>query len=126
MARIVIVDDDEIVAEIAADALTAAGHMTDTVYDGAQALAAIYDGEPDLVILDYRLPGETGMEVLRHIRKLPRSTSMLVMMFTASRSRLLQARAEHTGVDDYIVKPFCPEHLTQRVEALLARRSANA
>ena len=124
MARIVIVDDDEIVAEIASDVLAAAGHMTNAVHDGVEALKAIYDGEPDLVILDYELPGETGMEVLRQIRAMPHGRGMLVMMLTGSRSRLLKARAEHIGANDYVVKPFRPDDLVERVETLLAGRSS--
>ena len=106
MARIVIVEDDEIVAEIASDALTAAGHITNAVHDCAEALKAIYDGQPDLVVLDYKLPDVTGIEVLRRIREVPRDPGMLVLMLTASRSILLKARAKHTGMDNFMVKPF--------------------
>lgn len=122
MARIIIVDDDEIVTEIASDALEAAGHMTSAVHDGASAIAAIGGSDPDLVILDYMLPGTTGMEILRQLRLLPHAADMPVMMLTAKGGRLLKVRAEQTGADDYMVKPFEPDDLVRRVEALLVGR----
>jgi DNA-binding response OmpR family regulator len=119
MARIIIVEDDDIIAEIASGALDAAGHMTSEVPDGARAVEAIRIGRPDLVILDYNLPGETGMEILRQVRRMDADNSIRVMFLTASGSRLLQARAEQAGADDYLVKPFTPDELVRRVEALL-------
>lgn len=122
MARIIIVDDDEIVTEIASDALDAAGHMTSAVHDGADALAAIGGSDPDVVILDYTLPGITGMEILRQLRLLPHASDTPVMMLTSKGGRLLKSRAEQTGADDYMVKPFQPQELVRRVEALLVGR----
>ena len=122
MARIIIVEDDEIVAEIVSDALAAAGHLASEVHDGAAALDAVNATEPDLVILDYNLPGQTGMEVLRQVRELAYAKAMPVMMLTSNASRVLKARAERTGADDYVVKPFAPDDLVRRVEALLVGR----
>jgi DNA-binding response OmpR family regulator len=122
VARIIIVDDDEIVTDIASEALSAAGHMVSAVHDGAEALGAIRDGDPDLLILDYELPSRTGMEILRQIRNLPRGADMLILMITGHDSRLMKARAEFTGVDDFVGKPFQPNHLVSRVEALLGKR----
>lgn len=122
MARIIIVDDDEIVTEIATDTLEAAGHITSAVHDGASAIVAIGESEPDLVILDYMLPGTTGMEILRQLRTLPYAADLPVMMLTSKGGRLLKVRAEQTGADDYIVKPFEPDDLVRRVEALLIGR----
>ena len=119
MARIIIVDDDEIIAEIASDALTDAGHMVSAVHDGYDAMDAITGGDPDLVILDYNLPGKTGMQLLRELRMLPHANDIPVMMLTARGGRLLKIRAEETGADDYIVKPFDPNDLVARVDALL-------
>ncbi len=122
MARIIIVDDDEVVTEIACDALDASGHMTSAIHEGGGALAAIAGGDPDLVILDYKLPGITGMEILRQLRLLPHAADMPVMMLTSKGGRLLKLRAEQTGADDYLVKPFDPDDLVRRVKALLVGR----
>jgi DNA-binding response OmpR family regulator len=119
MARIIIVDDDEIIAEIASEALSDAGHMVSTVFDGADAMEAIAGSDPDLIILDYNLPGKTGMQLLREVRMLPHANETPVMMLTARGGRLLKIRAEETGADDYIVKPFDPADLVARVDALL-------
>lgn len=119
MARIIIVDDDEIVAEIVSEALEGAGHMVSAVHDGDAAMATIAGSEPDLLILDYSLPGRTGMDILRELRSLPQSANLPVMMVTGRSGRLLMIRAEQTGADDYIVKPFEPADLVRRVEALL-------
>ncbi|HEX8413667.1 MAG TPA: response regulator transcription factor [Sphingomicrobium sp.] len=119
MARIIIVDDDEIIAEIASEALSEAGHMVSAIYDGANAMEAIAGSDPDLIILDYNLPGKTGMQLLREVRMLPHANETPVMMLTARGGRLLKIRAEETGADDYIVKPFDPIDLVARVDALL-------
>lgn len=126
MARIIIVEDDDLVSEIASMALSAAGHMTSEVADGALAVEAIRTAYPDLVILDYNLPGETGLDILREMRQMAHAEKTPVLMLTASGSRLLKARAEFSGVDDYLVKPFVPEELVRRVEMLLADRGAAA
>jgi two-component system response regulator MtrA len=123
LARIIIVDDDEIVTEIAGEALEAVGHMVSAVHDGDAAIAVIESSDPDLLILDYNLPGRTGMDILREVRALPHGADRPVMMITANSGRLLMARAEQTGADDYIVKPFEPSDLVRRVEALLANGS---
>jgi DNA-binding response OmpR family regulator len=120
VARIIIVEDDEILAEIMSEALGAAGHMVSIVDDGDVALAMITAGEPDLVILDYALPGRTGMAILRDLRRVAHD-ALLVMMATARAGRIHIGRAAAEGVDDYIVKPFDIGDIVSRVEALLAR-----
>ena len=122
MARIVIVEDDDVVSEIASDALTDAGHFTSEVCDGRDALGAIHDSDPDLVILDYNLPGQSGLEILRKVRGSRRADAIPVLMLTSQSGRLLKARAERDGVDDYMMKPFEPVELVRRVEALLVGR----
>ncbi len=119
MARIIIVDDDELITDIVIEVLLAAGHMISAIHDGNEALEAISAGAPDLLILDYTLPGKSGMEILQEVRRLPHASAMPVMMLTACGGRLLKARADREGADDYVVKPFEPDNLLRRVEALL-------
>ena len=122
MARIIIVDDDELITDIVVEVLLAAGHMISAIHDGNDALEAIRAGTPDLLILDYTLPGKSGMEILQEVRRLPHASSMPVMMLTACGGRLPMARADREGADDYVVKPFEPDNLLRRIEALLRDR----
>ncbi len=123
MARIIIVEDDEILAEIMSEALEAAGHMVSIVHDGNVALSTISASEPDLVILDYALPGRTGMSILRDLRRVAHE-ALLVMMATARAGRIHIGRAAAEGVDDYIIKPFDIGDIVSRVETLLTRAAA--
>ena len=131
MARILLVEDDEILAEILAACLSAAGHAVSAVHDGRDALRAVNESDPDLLILDYQLPGLSGLEILRTVRRGHHADDLPVMMLTANGGKLLPARAHHDGADDYLAKPVSPDHLLRRVEALLksaalARRVARA
>ncbi len=119
MARIIMVEDDEILAEIMSDGLAAAGHMVSAVHHGDDAMRAIGEGDPDLLVLDYDLPGRSGLDILRDIRAAPHGDELPVVMMSAKAGRLIPARAHHDGVDDYLIKPVTPDMLLGRVEALL-------
>lgn len=119
MARILIVDDDDIIAEIASDALTQAGHVVSVVDNGTDAVEAALTSRPDLLILDYTLPGKTGREILRELRAIPNVNDMPVMMLTSRHGRVHSGIAEIEGADDYMTKPFNTKDLVARVEALL-------
>lgn len=122
MARIIIVDDDELFSDIACEVLADAGHMVSAAHDGESAMAAIAESEPDLLILDYNLPGISGLEILRRARANPATQRVPAMMLTREDGRLLKARAGHDGADDYLVKPCAPATLVRHVEALLIGR----
>jgi DNA-binding response OmpR family regulator len=119
VARIIIIDDDEIVAAIAESELTRGGPSVSSVHHGDDALDAIMRSEPDLVIIDYALPGKTGMQVLREIRALPFGGNMPVMMLTSRSRRIHIIQAVNEGADDYLTKPFDVAELLPRAEALL-------
>jgi len=121
MARIIIADDDEIVGEIARDALIAAGHGTGLVPDGAEALKIIKARCPDLVILDCNMPGISGVSLVEELRRTPGLADLPVMMLTGRRSQRDEDLARYAGADDYMKKPFDPDELVFRVEQLLAR-----
>lgn len=123
MARIVVVDDDELFSDIALEALSEAGHMVSAAYDGERALAAVADSQPDLLILDYYLPDISGLEILRRTRSDPATANIPVMILTREDARLLKARADHDGADHYIVKPCTPAQLVRHAEAMLIGRS---
>ncbi|WP_404337180.1 response regulator [Sphingomonas sp. MMS12-HWE2-04] len=121
MARIIIADDDEIVGEIARDALIAAGHGAGLVTDGAAALAVIKARRPDLVILDCNMPELSGVLLVQELRKNPAFAQLPVMMLTGRRGERDEELARFAGANDYMKKPFDPDELVFRVEELLAK-----
>jgi DNA-binding response OmpR family regulator len=122
MARIIIADDDEIVGEIARDALIAAGHGVGLLLDGKKALAVVKYKRPDLVILDCNMPELSGLLVLREMRKSRDLFDIPVMILTGRRSERDVELALFEGANDYLKKPFDPDELVFRVEELLAGR----
>lgn len=119
MARIILVEDDEILAELLCEHLESAGHMVSAVHHGDDALRAIDESDPELLVLDYQLPGRSGLDILREVRGGPQGEELPIIMMTAKTGRLLPARAHHDGVDDYLNKPVAPDLLLGRIEALL-------
>jgi DNA-binding response OmpR family regulator len=123
MAGIVIVDDDEIVGTLVGDTLSKRGHNVEVVTNGEDAINAIREYHPDLVVLDCSLPGKSGLLVLKDLRDSTTFQSMPVMMLSARRSDWYVNLAMKEGADDYVKKPFNPGELAQRVEILLDRAS---
>ena len=126
MARIIIADDDEIMGEIARDALVASGHGAGLVTDGAEALRVVKARRPDLLVLDCNMPEMSGVLVLRELRKMPEFYDLPVMMLTGRRSRQDEELALFAGADEYVKKPFDPDEFVFRVEELLAKRQTSA
>jgi DNA-binding response OmpR family regulator len=127
MARIIMADDDEIVGEIARDALIAAGHAVGLLTDGKDMMKVIQARRPDLVILDCNMPEKSGLIVLRDMRNSVEFFETPVLMLTGRRSERDVELAMYAGANDYMKKPFDPDELVFRVEDLLeARRVAIA
>ena len=120
MARIIIADDDELVGEMARDALIAAGHGAGLVSNGADALKVIKARRPDLVILDCNMPELSGVLLVQELRKTVEFADLPVMMLTGRRSDRDEELARFAGANDYMKKPFDPDELVFRVEELLA------
>lgn len=121
MARIIMAEDDEIVGEIVASALIAAGHGVGVLSDGESALAAIRAKRPDVVVLDSHLPGLAGPALVREMRRRAETAAIPVLMLTARAGEGDLTSAMHAGVNDYITKPFDADEVVFRVEELLAR-----
>lgn len=120
MRSILIVDDDADVREIVAFKLGRLGYEVITASDGATGLEAVTQLRPDLVLLDWAMPNLTGIEVCRQIRDRSDYADTPVILLTA-RTRECDIRIGlEAGVNDYIVKPFSPNELANRVEAVLA------
>jgi DNA-binding response OmpR family regulator len=127
MARIIIAEDDEIVGEIARDALIAGGHGVGLLTNGKDALAVIQARRPDLVILDCNMPDLSGLLVLREMRNSQTLCDIPVLMLTGRRSERDVELAMYEGASDYMKKPFDADELLFRVDELLARpRAASA
>ena len=123
MARIIMADDDEIVGELARDALTGAGHAFGLLDNGADALKVIRARRPDLVILDCNMPELSGLLVLRQMRDSLDLCETPVLILTGRRSTRDSEIAFYEGVDDYMTKPFNPDELVFRVGELLERKA---
>ena len=121
MAMIFLIEDDEIVAEIVGAAFFDAGHTFGWIGDSSQAMEVIRDRKPDAIILDQRMPGVPGMDLLRDLRRNSLTTLVPVMMLSAVSGENDKSIAFYEGADDYMVKPFDPEEVVFRVEELLGR-----
>ena len=114
MERILIVEDDELIAELERDYLEANGFEADIVYDGAEGEKRAKAGEYDAILLDVMLPGKTGFDVCRELR---RSIYLPIIMVTAKKEDIDKIRGLGLGADDYLVKPFNPAELVARVKS---------
>ena len=118
---IVVADDDPDILDLVVYMLTKAGFEAVGVPDGVAALAAIEANPPRLAILDIMMPGMTGIEVLREVRASETLTDLDVILLTARASDADVDIGFASGASDYVIKPFSPRELMQRVNAVLAR-----
>jgi len=118
-ARVLIVEDDEDIAQVLQRSLRMEGYETRIASDGEQALDMAADYIPDLVVLDLGLPKLDGMEVARRIRT---SGDVPILMLTARDAVESRVDGLDAGADDYLVKPFERQELLARIRALLRRR----
>lgn len=122
-AKIVIVEDEDAIVTLLTYNLERAGYATATTKSGNEALLLIDEQQPDLVILDWMLPGLAGIEICRQIRARAKTRSLPVIMLTARGEEGDRIRGLSVGADDYVVKPFSVSELLARVKALLRRAS---
>src|SRR5262245_10465673 len=118
-ARVLVVEDDEAIADVLRRSLRAEGHEVKSAGDGAEALTAAEQFTPDLVVLDLGLPRLDGMEVCRRIRA---DSDVPILMLTARTETEDRVKGLDTGADDYLPKPFERTELLARTRALLRRR----
>ena len=115
---VLIVEDDRNTASLVATYLEREGFSTITAYDGEQGLRMQKQHQPVFVILDIMLPKLDGWEVCRRIRK---SSDVPILMLTAREEEIDRVMGLSIGADDYVVKPFSPRELVERVKAILRR-----
>ncbi len=119
--RILIVEDEEALVTLLRYNLDAAGYDVDTVARGDEADIKLKESTPDVLILDWMLPGLSGIELCRRLRMRPETKALPIIMLTARGEESERVRGLATGADDYIVKPFSVPELLARVRALLRR-----
>lgn len=117
-ARILIIEDDEAILTFLRRGLAYDGYQVDTATDGQTGLTLARDNPPDLVVLDWMLPGLDGLEVCRRLRA---GGPMPVLMLTAREAVSDRVQGLDAGADDYMVKPFNLDELLARIRALLRR-----
>ncbi len=117
--RILIIEDDQAILKLLRRGLTYEGYVVDTATDGRMGLIQARDHTPDLVILDWMLPGMDGLDVCHRLRTA--GGSIPILMLTAKDTVQDRVQGLDAGADDYMVKPFNLDELLARVRALLRR-----
>ena len=118
---ILVIDDEPAIRDMLQIALDAAGFKVVLAEDAKQAYPIIIDTPPDLILLDWMMPGTSGIELLRRLRR--DEINVPVIMLTAKVEEASKIAGLDSGADDYIAKPFSPRELVSRVKAILRRTS---
>jgi DNA-binding response OmpR family regulator len=117
-SRILLVEDEPSISEIAELYLKRAGYLVEALTDGNDAMQSLQQELPDLIVLDLMLPGIDGLSITRWLRD---HSEVPIIMLTARREESDRIAGLEMGADDYIVKPFSPQELVSRVRAVLRR-----
>jgi two-component system phosphate regulon response regulator PhoB len=119
--RILIVEDEETLLELLRYNFEKTGYAVEVVANGDQAAAQLREAVPDLLVLDWMLPGLSGIELCRRLRQAHTTRGLPIIILTARGEESDRVRGLDTGADDYVVKPFSVNELLARVAGLLRR-----
>lgn len=122
-ANILIVEDEPAIQELLALNLTQAGHNPIRALSVEQAQMLIREALPDLIILDWMLPGMSGIEFARKLKSDEFTKTIPIIMLTARGEEADKVKGLEVGADDYVTKPFSPRELNARIKAVLRRRA---
>ncbi|AOY93466.1 phosphate regulon transcriptional regulatory protein PhoB [Cupriavidus sp. USMAA2-4] len=122
-SSILVVEDEPAIAELIAVNLQHAGHYPIRAYNAEQALSLMSDVLPDLVLLDWMLPGKSGVNFAKELRNNDRTKQIPIIMLTARSEEQDKVMGLEAGADDYVTKPFSPKELLARIKAVLRRRA---
>lgn len=122
---ILIVDDEAAIRDMIGIALDTAGFSSMTAETALEAHVNIVDRRPDLVLLDWMLPGGSGIELARRLKREELTADIPIIMLTAKTSEDNKVQGLDVGVDDYVTKPFSPRELVARIKAVLRRSTGN-
>ena len=126
MSRILVVEDESAIAELISINLRHAGFEVTIAANAEQAQAAVDGAMPDLIILDWMLPGQSGLALARRWRTEQRTREMPVIMLTARAGETDKIAGLDAGADDYLTKPFSTNELMARIRAVLRRKAPEA
>jgi two-component system phosphate regulon response regulator PhoB len=124
MKRILVVEDEQAIREMVGFALKKAGFQFEEVADAEQALVSIASHTPDLVLLDWMLPGMSGVDLARRLRREEVTAAIPIILLTARVEESDRVYGLEVGADDYVTKPFSPRELIARINAVLRRSTA--
>ncbi len=122
-STILVVEDEPAIAELLSVNLGFAGHRVMVAHDAEAAIAMIGTEVPDLVLLDWMLPGLSGVRLAKKLRSEDRTRDVPIIMLTARTDEADKVEGLETGADDYITKPFSPKELMARIKAVMRRRA---
>lgn len=123
--KILIIEDEEAIRDMLGYALMKEGYICKEANDVEQARTTLEGDRPNLILLDWMLPGMSGIDYARRLRTVPETRDIPIIMLTAKGEEADKVRGLETGADDYITKPFSTKELIARVKAVL-RRYSNA
>jgi len=125
-ASILVVEDEPAIQELISYNLELAGHQVLRTDSAEEAMAMVRTALPDMVVLDWMLPGMSGIDFARWMRADRRTQAVPLIMLTARADEQDKLSGLETGADDYLTKPFSPRELVARVKAVLRRRAPQA
>lgn len=121
-AQILVVEDDRDIQELIAVNLSRAGYQVELALDAETASETLRTAMPELMLIDWMLPGMSGVELARQVRADPRTRDVSIIMLTARDEERDKITGLEAGADDYMTKPFSPRELLARIAAVLRRR----
>ena len=121
--RVLIVEDEPAIAELIAVNLQHGGFVAVIAGDSVSAQRELDAVLPDVILLDWMLPGQSGLSLARHLRKQQRTKSIPILMLTARGDELDKVAGLDAGADDYVTKPFSTQELLARIRAVLRRHA---
>ena len=120
-STVLIVDDEAAIRDMVGITLDLAGFTSISAANAHDAHISVIDNKPDLVLLDWMLPGGSGIELARRLRRDEITTNIPIIMLTAKASEDNKVQGLNEGVDDYVTKPFSPRELVARIKTVLRR-----
>ena len=119
--KVLVVDDEEYIQHILNFSFGAEGYEVVTAADGEEALAKARNEKPDIIVLDIMMPKMDGYEACRKLKSDPKTKDIPVILLTAKGRDVDRKLGSEAGADDYVVKPFSPGRLIERVEGMMKR-----
>lgn len=123
--QVLVVDDEVAIRDMIAFALDRAGMQVQVASDAKEALVSITRQRPDIILMDWMMPGVSGIELTRRLRREPYTQDIPIIMLTARVTEDDKVAGLEAGTDDYVIKPFSPRELLARIRAVM-RRSTHA